>query len=473
MQIICGQCGTQLTVEPHPDMTFVQCTNCGHEIVLGDSQDDSTADDDFFVGKDETHEGFADQAHRALRQRVLIRCGKCGEKMRLPRRMMGRKIRCKSCSKMLQIPKIEDDGQFDKNVLKTTGIFDEDWNDNVENDADFEMAMRQNLYARKNKSVKLIVIGLVVLVITGFVVYHIFLSSPAPQETSGDDDLPVAGIGANPITSGEGDGISISGTSDKATVTCISKHWSIFAVDGYFPAALGRMYCMLTVQITAGGNPVGFSNYGPDVVLSIGHDIYESLGEQLDDPGNRGPVLSQKGVIRLGAEDSQEVTFVFDVPAEKATGTLHIQGMNEVAVSLIDPGKVSGDIVGGYHEVTPRNIKPLLQDPVMEAIQNTENQRLIVNRGEDGGLSVTILQSGVSGKVFSEGDGIFSVVIRKGGNSLRGKLRLIDDGNLVVFYLRNSPMYQMTYRRDGTKPPSEQFNPLPRSPKFFDESFGQ
>ena len=113
----------QLTVELHPDMTCVQCTSCRHEIMLDDSQDDNTAAGDFFVGRDEPSEGFADQAHRVLRERVLISCSSCGGKMRLPRRMMGKKVRCKSCSKMLQIPNMEDDNQFNGNVPENVDDF--------------------------------------------------------------------------------------------------------------------------------------------------------------------------------------------------------------------------------------------------------------------------------------------------------------------------------------------------------------
>jgi len=268
MQIICGQCRTQLTVELHPDMTCVQCTNCGHEILLGDSRDDNVAEDDFFVGNDESTEGFADQAHRVLRERILITCGKCGGKMRLPRRLMGKKIRCQSCSKMLQIPEMEDNGQFDGNLPKDTRIFTAEENGDVENGGDFGTVVKRKIPRRKNKSPRSIVTWLVVSVIVGGILGWIFW--PSPQEISENDDLPVTTFGANPIAGGESDESSVSTTPEKGTVTCISKQWSIFAVGGYFPAALGRMYCMVTVQIKVGENPVGFNNFGPDVVISIG-----------------------------------------------------------------------------------------------------------------------------------------------------------------------------------------------------------
>lgn len=104
-------------------MTCVQCTNCGHEILVGDSCDDLAAKENLFAGTDESSEGFADQAQRALRERISITCSGCGEKMRLPMRMTGRKVRCKSCSKMLLIPNMEGNGQLDENAPKSTGIF--------------------------------------------------------------------------------------------------------------------------------------------------------------------------------------------------------------------------------------------------------------------------------------------------------------------------------------------------------------
>ena len=114
MQIVCGQCGERDEVPLDPETASVYCPSCGHEIYLPDP----AAGPDGYGNYCEVFftnmgPGYADQARRALRERMLVVCAHCGVNMRMGRYRAGQVVCCAACGREMRIPALHGEGQLD------------------------------------------------------------------------------------------------------------------------------------------------------------------------------------------------------------------------------------------------------------------------------------------------------------------------------------------------------------------------
>ena len=97
------------------------------------------------------------------------------------------------------------------------------------------------------------------------------------------------------------------------------------------------------------------------------------------------PVLADSQPVRIAPGESKDVTFLFAVPSDVSPDTVTVQGLRPASVPSVDRPRLVGTqgLAGRFIETAPRNLKPLMTDPVIAAIQKEVNHRLLVHgRGE-------------------------------------------------------------------------------------------
>ena len=219
-----------------------------------------------------------------------------------------------------------------------------------------------------------------------------------------------------------------------------------FGPGGYYPAALGSIYWKMTAEIKAGAAPIAFNAMGKDVQLSFAGKVVDSLGIAEDSPAGQGPLprLARQGAVSIKPGQSRKVTLLFEVPAGISAGELVIAKMRcPFTVKLAEP-IAPASLAGTFVEVAPRNLQPMLADPVMSAIQSAGRHELAV-RPSASGLEVEIPQAQVYGLATPAGPDVYGVGLAYGEHKLAANLRFVDGGRTAILYLADKPFHQITY----------------------------
>jgi hypothetical protein len=235
---------------------------------------------------------------------------------------------------------------------------------------------------------------------------------------------------------------------------------------GYYPAALGSIYWKMTAEIRAGTDPIAFRAMGEDVQLVFAGKAVDSLGIAEDTPAGQGPLprRARQETISIGPGQSRKVTLLFEVPVGISEGELVIGKLRwpfrtKSAVEPIPPASLAGTFV----EVAPRNLQPMLADPVMSAIQSAGLQQLAV-RPNGNGLEVEIPQAHVYGLAKPAGPDVYGVGLAYGEYKLAANLRFVDGGRTAILYLADKPFHQITYINQIAPSPPKSADPATSSP---------
>ena len=235
---------------------------------------------------------------------------------------------------------------------------------------------------------------------------------------------------------------------------------------GYYPAALGSIYWKMTAEIRAGTDPIAFRAMGKDVQLVFAGKAVDSLGIAEDSPAGDGPLprRSRQETISIGPGQSRKVTLLFEVPVwisegELVIGKLRWPFRTKSAVEPIAPASLAGTFV----EVAPRNLQPMLADPVMSAIQSAGQQQLAI-RPNGSGLEVEIPQAHVYGLAKPAGLDVYGVGLAYGEYKLAANLRFVDGGRTAILYLADKPFHQITYINQSASSPPKPADPATSSP---------
>jgi hypothetical protein len=222
---------------------------------------------------------------------------------------------------------------------------------------------------------------------------------------------------------------------------------SLFAADGYFPAPVDQVYVKVavTVKVPAKGEKLLLASDGP--FLQDGDkQLSSSLGTVVEGKTVVPvPAVKQSYAIEPGA--SRTMTLLFAVPSTLASARLSILSA-EVTLDLHPAAKElpADAIVGTFAERPPRNLQPLLRNPVMEAVQNAPNQTLEVRKGTDG-FDISVPGAGVRGSIKAIRPGLYQGPLKARDQSLLCRFRLADEGKLLILYLSDEPFHQMTYQK--------------------------
>jgi hypothetical protein len=230
-----------------------------------------------------------------------------------------------------------------------------------------------------------------------------------------------------------------------------------FGPGGYYPAGLGSTYWKMTAEIKAGTDPIAFRAMGKDVqlVFAFGGKAVDSMGLVEDSPASAGPLprRARQETISIKPGQSRKVTLLFEVPmgmseCELVIGKLRCPRKIKSDVEPISPASLAGTFV----EVAPRNLQPMLADPVMSAIQSAGQQQLAV-RPNGNGLEIEIPQAHVYGLATRAGQDVYGVDLTYGEYRLAANLRFVDGGRTAILYLVDRPFHQITYVNQSAPSP--------------------
>ena len=486
MQLLCGQCGQTLQVDDALAGGTFTCPHCGHGIPVpyfaGISADDlgqigaaAGVPDEAQPASappDEGGEGFADMARQSMSKRVRVACGKCGKGMSVGARFAGKRAKCPACGTKILIPYPDSDEERELAAMKSVEREEESEQleifEKEDDDSPIDLSAyspgsgakapaspavphrrpirRRPVPKRSPALVVFIVLGLIVLAVAAGIwvnpnlrhrVLAMFRSSGSP---SGGWSVPVQHP-QNIAPPANAPAVM----ADPPTLKVNSVSTSLFAVDGYFPAPADQVYARITITLTVPpkGEKMLVASDGP--VLSEGERQFSSLGVVAGK--SVVPVLSLKQSSFIDPGASQTMTLLFAVPSALAHARLSVRPV-EALVDLPPPPKdlPAGAIVGTFVEKPPRNLQPLMRNPVTAALQGAANQTLEVRAGKDG-FDVSVPAANVSGSFKALAMGVYQGQLNCQDQTLLCKLRLADDGKLLILYLTEEPFHQMTYQR--------------------------
>ena len=117
MQILCGQCGKTMHLEPGYEALAVSCIHCGRDIdllALDAEKAPQWGPDDTIPIEDEEALSFAAIARDMMKRSSMIQveCGSCRKTLSVSIRKSGKKARCPGCEASIRIPYPDDDYNY-------------------------------------------------------------------------------------------------------------------------------------------------------------------------------------------------------------------------------------------------------------------------------------------------------------------------------------------------------------------------
>ncbi len=460
MYFVCGQCGTINAVKGPVDATTrrARCSNCRHEIPLDPHLRGSEFDRKTLFASEET--SFAKLARRALRERIMVTCSNCESRMKVGKRLAGKIVKCPSCSAEIHVPFLDQEDQFDFSLLASAAREQHATRrEVVEMDASDYEAIEENVLighgvfkVTRVRLVLFVTLYLVIMVsvLAGGLILKYFRDEPAPAAATALE-TPAAALPDRHRN-----------TIVRPTANLREIRWQLFATQGYRPARPGWLYCNITLDLTGGSAGLELLPAGRSVVLMHDGKRYVSLGRALQQAAV--PVRASQSVLRLDPLGTQTATFLFELPATSGQAELNIDRIGQVVVELPEPPAPVGRLEGLWVEQPPRNLKPLLDDPIMARLQSLTASQLHIRNSGHGGLLLDVPAAGLAGPVIPQSTaGQADVTLTDGTNQLPCLLRLTHDGRLLL-YLDDAPMHQITYRRPRDADPQAQADADEASP---------
>jgi len=458
VQVLCGHCAKAVEVEDSLAGTTVACPHCGEDIDIP-LFDESMIEEAVASGRLQEAEGFAGKVREAMARKIRVVCGSCGRGLTVAAARAGKKANCPACGKRIRIPYPtqrhdvelrEPPEKAHEELLEIVDIETGAETDELDpgGGAAATKARGPGLRAPGRTKSTWAVVCIVGAVIAVGLALGIWLGSAIwpRQEFDALETAPdIAPARSRPPT----DFRRVEAPEPRERphyLKLIEARSDVFAVDGYRPAAPWKIYWKLKLQLVAGADGLRIETYGDGIQLKVGTKTIPSLGTV----GAAGAVRlgARRETIELSPGASRLIEALFEVPVSARVGRLSVRGVGQAQVGPIaaatEPGPLGA--VGSYAESAPRNLRPLLGDPVMSAIQSAAAQTLIVAR--DGNeLTVEIPAAGVAGTVRSLGGGVYEALLKYGEHSLTCKLRSIRRGKAIILYLKDEPFHQLTYAK--------------------------
>jgi DNA-directed RNA polymerase subunit RPC12/RpoP len=504
VNVVCGHCGKAVDTSPDVGQGLL-CPRCGSKVTVPDLASQAAQPPD----PDETHVfeavdvSFADQAREAMKKtsKIHLTCGSCGRHLTIGARLAGKRAKCPSCRSHIRVPYPDDADDFEIEALAMAAEEPAEELDLSYGDAPGAAAhalhqaesrtvgpggvgtetRRQAVKRRHAARVREIkrsrrkLVAYLFLTAVAMWAFVWFLAWPLLY---GEDDAPTRNRdnGSHVATSGNGDGRlgpngdgSTNGNGNHADngngnggaaatkpapkrrprFRVVQTRVGPFAHDGYFPAPVGKAYWHVTIDIQAGSQPFVMKTAGMQAVVTSMDQEFASLGT----PGGGGvlPRRLSTPTLTIAPRKVQRLELLFELPQEYRRGTVVLADVGSRKISGGDtfaPVDPTG-LVGRFEEVLPRNLKPLLDQPVMAALQSAGPGEMIAAAAE-GGFSLRFPQAGVRGLAAHEQGGRYAVTLRHDGDRLEATLRLIDGGKRAILHLAEGPWRAMTFVRKGT-----------------------
>ncbi len=495
MNVVCGHCGKAVSAD-HDVGQGLLCPRCGTKVALPDLLAEAAQPPD----PDETHVfeavdvSFADQAREAMKKtsKIHLTCGSCGRHLTIGARLAGKRAKCPSCKSHIRVPYPDDANDFEIEALAMANEESVEELDLSHADAPAAAAhalheaesrtmdasggvntrreaakVRHAARVREVKRSRKRLIAYLLLTAVAMWAFVTFLAWPILAGNGDDGDRPGGDNGRNVATTGNGNGDnpkpngngrSADGNTGDATTKpvparrprfrVVTARVSPFAHGGYFPAPVGKAYWLVTIDIQAGDAPYVMRTAGTQAVVTSMGQEFTSLGT----PGGAGflPQRASQPRYTVAPRRVQRMELIFELPEEYRRGTLVLSGVGEKGISVGDTFAPVDEtkLIGRFAESQPRNLKPLLDHPVMAALQQAGPDRMIA-QAADGGFGLTFPASGVTGLARYVNGGQYELLLRHGGARLECQLRLIDGGDRAILHLDSDPWHEMTFVRLG------------------------
>lgn len=501
MQLLCGKCGGTVEVDEGQSGAEVPCEKCGNNISIPKLADEGLEPNALeYAGEDD---GFAGQAKEAMEKKIRVLCGACGRGLKASMRMAGQKVRCPACNKKILIPYPDEEvkapdadgiaaeaeekagqrtGKAEKrqaelvgaeakagarkDLRETTGpaaaSLAEDEQDEV---GILLMDVGESAGATLPEArtphvptwIMLGAVGMALLALGMWLWLDVFAPRPAaPSDgggsTNGGKQVAVDAGGGQAAVPGttKANGPKPPADAHLGTVRLIGNgKLDVFAGSGRGVAQPDSLFLHLRLTVRAGTEALDIQ-LPADVVLRVGRHTIASLGRP-DAFGRTNRSASQR--IRIGPGAVSDVfAVVFRLPeqllGEAETAVVGITGAKPLTVQGLKASRGPRKLAAGvYREKRPRNLKPLLRDPVMRAIQSAPDHQLVVHDDGGGSLALSIPRAGVSGQAHRGDNGVYEATLAKAGEAatLECKLRPFDGGKRLLLYLADEPFHQLTY----------------------------
>jgi DNA-directed RNA polymerase subunit RPC12/RpoP len=464
VQILCGQCRQKLRIDDDKAGRKIRCPHCGHKLrapTFGAAPLPPMED-----RREEAEVYYADQARKAMEKshKVSVTCAKCGKHLRIGARLAGQTARCAACKGTVRIPFPDDMEDFQFPSLKEDVVIEavaepepldilegEEEPQALEELAAIVVSRRRRIRRRRVLTwvfPLLTVLFAAAIIAVPFVVHFYFTGTTTEEEqTAGTHQGGTATHPAltRPVVPSPTTGIAVAPPKVGQPHLRVLSAWrDVFAGGGYYPAPLGRTYWKVSVEMLV---PRALSLPSTEPRLTLPGPIeVQALGTLASGPSL---VKAEAKPLTLIPGEPRVAMFLFDVPESAVEGRLTVADIGAETVR-VRPPRPSGDLAGTYSEVPPRNLQPMLRDPIMAAVQSAPDHQLIVKPDGEGGFAVSIPAAHVSGTAQQGSDGTFDLVLTLGNHKpLDARLRPVEGGR-VILYLSGEPFHQITYARTGS-----------------------
>ena len=469
---------------------FARCDACQHEIgIEAFTQENHGNPTPAALFKTDGVD-FADLAKKALRERIIISCLHCNGKLKVARRMIGQQINCVLCGKAFEVPNLGEEDDFDK-YLEPTAAAHAQLSGNISVLA--RSGRRENMNRAQFKhQVITLAIAAAAAIILAFVGFSVFkdantTKTPADNvatEGGGDKQTPQPEIppktgwtdkvptDADKTRTPENTDNSRSGAGDKTqnagnqtgkteqyliSASAPLASWSNLVPNTALTPRPGYLFLTINLELDPGEYSQKFENFGKFVKLRIGREIYYSLGSPpKSDTESFFPATLIQQKTRLARDFKTKVKCIFELPARSATGVLEVATAKPIKVRIEFHPRFSKTPGGQFAEMLPRRLKPVLNDPIMSAIQSAVGNKLNLTRigdseSEGAPYEISIPQADVAGKVLpTKTPGVYDLKLTQGSYKLSAKLYIFPDNSQCVLYLADMPGYRLRYRRTSS-----------------------
>ncbi len=513
MEVLCGGCGKTLTVEESFAGGEIHCPHCGRVIRVPAMDDPAAPADEQelltpLTPEDEFANEFVTKARLALKKRLLLACGACGQRLTVKQSLAGRTARCPVCGGQIHIPApsiYEQPEELEKlgpHAEDPTEVLDLGGSASPASEVHGAPAeviaeaasgaeagasppaapavarppvartvprriLRRKPPRRRAKRVVilaafvLLAVGLAWLggTIVGLVRQRPGTGQPQHPPGEGHAEVPEprrpASPPARPAPAPKPawtQGTSPDDTQPPPTAVVragalrvLAAELAVLGGDGFVPAPLGKAFLTVDVRISAGPEPVKLDTAGRAIALRTRDGDTRPLGL----PAAEGliPTPARAGTIVVPANATREASLVFLVPEAFTRGTLQIAGLGEVELAMLPILHLSpaGDVVGEWAEAG-RYLKLGFDDPVMEHVRTAPKLKLIVAAAGQS-FTLALLPMSLHGQARFIGDGTYAFAVNSGSRSLTWHLRLAAQGKRLILYLADKPYHQVVFQR--------------------------
>ena len=281
---------------------------------------------------------------------------------------------------------------------------------------------------------------------------------PSGRGTQAGTGQPGTGDGPNggekPVATQPTTGVATTSPTPpqvvQASASVSGQSFAVFGTGGYLPAPPGQVYWDVTVQLTAGDEPVDLRIPNRQIAAISAGQSYACLGVPGVDegPAELLPRAARRASWTLQPRQVGQATLRFLIPDHLRLVTLKLGAADDLSV-VVDyqpPQHPAGAIAGTFAEAEPRNLAPVLAQPVMAALQNAYAHEMTVTPDGEA-FTVVISAAKVTGTLRADPDGTWTGTLRAAETELPVRLRLLADGDTVLLYLADQPYRQLTYRR--------------------------